>query len=704
MATATYALFGWIFVSAVISVIECQRTQDMMYTTINGASCFRRLNGTHTTGCSSAFGGSVGVIHLIEKADDFNFILNQPPSPPYAVVVSPAHFTRENILNLAQKAAGHVSAIVLINNRTGMDHFSQESRCPNQYGILLRNQTCDVNRAENSWNPFGTGLLHENFPFPIHYVKDKKDIQNIRECFVKFNGFNMANQHKRSLCSIQIKSFMSAALNSQVCIRRTNYMNNVNPIRFCDPLQGKNVYATIFPRDIVNPENRTVQSKEKIILVTARLDTTSMFDGVGIGALDSTVPLVTLITTAHTLSKMLPKRMGLDNPNVLFILFNGESYDYIGSQRFVYDVEKELFPPKSTATNPISLDNILLHIDIGSLDDINSIWLYQYTEFNQSKQLRDLLTTYNQIYDLSITTTKAQSYNLPPTSAQTFLRDNSSFPSVILYRSDRSAKQNHFFHSVYDDIDNVDFQYFNRSQDFVQLIDHTVNPYPKGSIQTGIRNLSSLLAFSLYELVTNSSYTGSLASNPDLVDELLHCYLQSADCAVFRAASKPGSTPGQPVPPQRYISVQGSLTYETIGWTYRVFGFLISQTINATQEQCNALPLMWFSGVSGQGECHRSTQNVSDAQSPAFLIEDYDWASGRYSTWTESTWREISARIFLKPSVAHESLTLSIGFVVLLISFIVVFLFNSKSDILFGDSTSSAGALAEPANCWIWIQ
>lgn len=71
------------------------------------------------------------------------------------------------------------------------------------------------------------------------------------------------------------------------------------------------------------------------------------------------------------------------------------------------------------------------------------------------------------------------------------------------------------------------------------------------------------------------------------------------------------------------------------------------------------------------------------------IFIDYDWKSGKYSTWTESTWRELSARIFLRPAKSHEALTLSIGFIVLIISFVLVFLVNSKSDILFGDTTSS---------------
>lgn len=67
--------------------------------------------------------------------------------------------------------------------------------------------------------------------------------------------------------------------------------------------------------------------------------------------------------------------------------------------------------------------------------------------------------------------------------------------------------------------------------------------------------------------------------------------------------------------------------------------------------------------------------------------------SGRYSTWTESTWNALSARIFLQPSATHEALTLAIGFVVTTIAFVLVFLVNSRAEVLFNvGSASSSGS------------
>lgn len=71
----------------------------------------------------------------------------------------------------------------------------------------------------------------------------------------------------------------------------------------------------------------------------------------------------------------------------------------------------------------------------------------------------------------------------------------------------------------------------------------------------------------------------------------------------------------------RYVSVQGSYTHESVGWTYRILGFLVGQPINVAEQNCTQLPLYWYPGYNGTGQCHYTTQNLSQAYSPAF-IED----------------------------------------------------------------------------------
>ncbi|XP_062703405.1 nicastrin [Aedes albopictus] len=684
--------------------VQSQRIKDNMYTPISGAHCFRRLNGTHVTGCSSKLGGSVGVLHFIRSEADIDFVVRKHPAPPYAPVLAPHLFTRENILRLRDQGGKHVSAVVLINNATELQQFSQESRCPNQFSGFAKGDagTCDVERAEGSWNPWGTGLLLEDFPFPIYYVADPDEIDKLYDCFEKFNNFDLENQHQRSLCSIEVNAFMSAAVDTRVCLTRSTVFNSLTPVKFCDPLQGKNVFATLFPRVLVKPEERKVDPSERIILVSSRIDTTTMFDGIGLGAMDSLVPFTILVSVAHFLAKVLPERVKSSDPNVLFMFFNGESYDYIGSQRFVYDLQKGAFPTKGSLTNPISMENIDVMIDLGTMDDLNKLRIFKASELVVADKIATMLGRINSKFAFNVEVDKANpKEGLPPMSSHSFLRENASFPSVMI----TSIPGNHYYHSIYDDTENLKYSYGNHSteNDFTQLEDLGQKNalFAEDSIQLRLRNVSSLLGMAIYELITGAKYDPRFGTNSVLIDEFLYCFLLSADCPLFHAAAKPDYPKAFPVPPVRYISVHSTLPSEASGWTHRILGLLVGQKVNqSTKADCQALhlPYNWYAGYSGQGECRWTTQNFTQALSPAFLDDGYDFKSHRYSTWTESTWREFSARIFLRPSASHETLTLSIGFVVLVISFVLVFLINSRSEVLFNQGAATI-PIAPPTQC-----
>lgn len=81
--------------------------------------------------------------------------------------------------------------------------------------------------------------------------------------------------------------------------------------------------------------------------------------------------------------------------------------------------------------------------------------------------------------------------------------------------------------------------------------------------------------------------------------------------------------------------------------------------------------------------CFRTTLNLTKAISPAFIIDNYDWSSGVYSSWTESSWQDISVRMFLRPSAAHESMTLAMGAMTFMFSMAFVYFVKSRSHILF---------------------
>lgn len=72
---------------------------------------------------------------------------------------------------------------------------------------------------------------------------------------------------------------------------------------------------------------------------------------------------------------------------------------------------------------------------------------------------------------------------------------------------------------MFDDAANIGFVYANTSLDFTKLgsLTDTAPPFADDSVQMGIRNASTLLAFSLYELVSEKFYSGAEGGNAVLV-------------------------------------------------------------------------------------------------------------------------------------------------------------------------------------------
>lgn len=592
----------------------------------------------------------------MRTVDDFAFLhaATPPPAPPYAVVIPTTLFTRANIMPL--QLSPHVGGILLVRNTTAPDpvHYTHELQCPNQYSAYNAESCAAPNRTAQPddaevWNPDGTGMLHETFPFPIYYLDDEPQIRTVIECYERFNAAEPGAQAQRSLCSVQIDQFMASAVNSETCLRRSGYELTMKPTHYCDALMGKNVFATLFPRDTRSEQPATAgdppateaaapaaaAAPEQFILVTARLDTASMFDGLGAGA-SEVLPFVALLSAAHTLATLLPERLAAAGaapvalqPNVLFMIFNGEAYDYIGSQRFVYDLRRGNFPPAYQHRAVIRPEAVQLVIDVAGLDAGNASALHAYhvRDFPRATQLLSALDKYNSALGLGVATVDRRQAAMPaPSSVHSFLRDNATWPTVVL----RAPTRNRYLHSVYDAGAAVRFAYANTSADFERLDDVRVAPaaFAADSVQMGVRNVSTLLALTLYELVTGRPNDGWLGANAVLVDELLYCYLNATRCRLMIAAVAPSlgaqMVGSAPVPPLRYISVQAYAS-EAVSLTYALLGLLVGRRTNETEARCKELPsLQWMGGANGTGECRLGTQNLSAAISPAFTMAGRD--------------------------------------------------------------------------------
>lgn len=161
---------------------------------------------------SAKRGGSVGVIHYCETAEDLDFILSKGISAPYIPILPTKLFTLSIIKNIIESQK--ISGLILHSNNETLSHFSHEYQCPNPVSSMTG--TCDV---KSPWNSYGTGILYMDIPFPVFYVETETEISKMKTCFQKFNNFSYNSQSDRSLCSMQLGSFMYATTNTPTCIR-----------------------------------------------------------------------------------------------------------------------------------------------------------------------------------------------------------------------------------------------------------------------------------------------------------------------------------------------------------------------------------------------------------------------------------------------------------------------------------------------------
>ncbi|CAH1118578.1 unnamed protein product [Phaedon cochleariae] len=661
-----------------------ERVKNLMYENIKSTSgCYRRLNSTHQIGCSSKNGGSTGIIHVCKTHKDLTFILEEGKGKTY-IPLLPAKLFNVDTLNEMIESKRVSGVMLYIHNVTleSLGHFTHERQCPNPYTSL--NGSC---KNDSEWNPYGTGLLYADIPFPIFYTDDEQEIIKMTACFEQYNNFSFERQAERSLCSLEMKSFMPATTNTVTCQRRSHVISST--VTFCDPLGDKNLWVSLYP--LVDGPNKNEMKPvvdNKYIVIAAKLDTTSMFDKMP-GANSPATGIVTLLMVAKYLKDILTINMLREaKTNVLFILFNGESYDYIGSQRILYDMLKGDFPMKNSDVLPkIHPDNVSLFIELSQLGNSKENQLFVHY-WNESKEIRSFYKKLEKngqphLYFQNVSGTNG----LPPASLHTFLKSDPSFPGLII-ADHESSYSNHFYNSLFDNSTNIAYRYYDT------LLPEYI---PKNSFQQFIANMSEAIGKSVFEEITKKKYTGNASSDVVLADELLYCYLENPNCRVLTATQQDVILDDRPL--NFYIGINGVSNFARTVTTLAL-GWLTGDVIGKSNGNCTNIPknhvFQYYNMSSSIYEldstvCYRLSIHTTDAVSPAFIIPDYDWASGEFSSWTESRWYEMSARLFLKPSAAHEQITIVLGLLSLVFSSSVVYFVKSKSHLLFTPIASAEG-------------
>ncbi|XP_039571231.1 nicastrin [Passer montanus] len=629
------------------------------------APCVRLLNATHQIGCQSSLSGDTGVIHVVEKMEDLEWALSTGPHPPYMILLDGNLFSREILLKL--KGTSRVSGLaVAAASPAPSEGFSPGLKCPNDgFGVYSDSygpQFAHCNGSE--WNPGGSGLSYEDFPFPIFLLQDANETQLIKECFRAHNVPRAPGAAPQfPLCAMQLQAHMHAAASTVTCMRRSSLQSafSINPEIVCDPLLDYNVWSSLQP---INASGR-LQPGQRLLLAATRVDSHSFFWNVAPGAEAAVGSFVALLAAAQALqaapgSQQLPR-------NVLFVFFQGETFDYIGSSRLVFDMEQEKFP--------LRLDNIEAFLELGQVSLRNNSMLWMHTdpvsrrnesvEF-QVQKILEALRNSSSGSNVSLQE-PGVSQPLPPSSFQRFLRSR-SIPGVVL-SDHRAAFHNRYFQSIYDTAESIGMRYPEglSPEQRLEFVTDTAK---------ALAEVATLLARALFSLAGGGAGTESIRADPRTVTRLLYGFLLNSNNSWFQSLIKPD---------QKGILGEERAPFPLFQLDSWEWGQNPGKTAGTQPE---LYEYWWVQGpLDGNSSsrvpgCVRSGVRLSPALSPAFELRR--WDSREFSTWTESRWKDIRARIFLVASRELELLTLALGVLVLLLSLLCTFLINSKASLLFG--------------------
>lgn len=678
--------------------ISCSSVEQKIYVELNKtAPCVRLLNATHQIGCQSSISGDTGVVHVLESESDLDWILSAGPHPPYMVIMETAFFNRSVMLSM--KNSSRVAGVAVIISKAGLaEHFSPHTTCPNQNTGVYSAGSEFANCNGTVWNPLGNGLSYEDFTFPVFALKDENQTQVIRKCYEDHNLRVNGSAPQYPLCAMQLFSHMHAVTDTVTCMRRTDLQNkfSINPEILCDPLSDYNVWTSIRP---LNNSARGHAENESVVIAAVRLDGRSFFWEEAPAAEGTVSAIVTLLAAIHALYPVIQEAPPLRN--IFFTFFQGEAFDYIGSSRMVFDMERNQFV--------MDLDNVHSMLEIGQvgLRGGRDVWIHSdpVSRRNSSmeKQVSEMIKdVHSSAAGLNINLQEPSvSQPLPPSSFQRFLRVR-PIPGLVLTDHEK-AFNNRYYESMYDDAENLNVSYPPNLTPDEQLV------YPTDAAKS-LAEVATLVARSLYtQAGGEQNKLSNITADATMVSQLLYGFLVQKNNSWFRSLLPPeitkkgGSSILSSGPPQFYIGLGPRLqspVHSVTLFVQYILANLTGNVTNLTESQCqnpkelsgenkDLYSYFWVSGPSSGNSsadplCVRASVRLSKAVSPAFELLQY--GSSDYSTWTESRWKSIRARIFLVASRELEMLTLGVGVAVLLLSLLVTYFISSKAELLFSSA------------------
>ncbi|VDP26016.1 unnamed protein product [Soboliphyme baturini] len=463
-----------------------------------------------------------------------------------------------------------------------------------------------------------------------------------------------------------------------MCLRRTSVSSNIEgKTYFCTPMENYNVFMFLPATNKSHP-----LSDNSVFVLASRMDSFSMFADMSPGADSALSNMVAMLSIIEALGRAQStiKLLSEKNDKHLFLaFFNGESFDYIGSSRMIWEMAKDEFPQplkNGTEEQPalFHLSNIAFFLELNqlALSGDGRLFLHvdplSYAKADVQRQVEHVSSQLMNFGD-GMFIGYNKSIPLPPASLQSFLKARPDLPGLVI--TDHLYEfSNKFYNSFMDQPPRIN------QLKFARVVKHAGD---------AILNLIFLWL--------NNGVEQQMIPEIDIkmVDTLLKCLLHFPDwnCTSLRQIidSLPGTYPMQ----RTYIGSSLNRIFATYFSSFFLGNEVKKDECKDDDGVVNILAYRSMKNPftdDNSSHCIASTVMISPARSPAFDIEDYDWKSGTYSTWAESVWLRPRMRIFLMSSPSWHNTVFGIGLSIFLLSIFITYTVKNGADILFASNIS----------------
>ncbi|RZC74865.1 hypothetical protein C5167_050343 [Papaver somniferum] len=561
----------------------------------------------------------ISQLHLSFSASDQVNTLESVPDLEQSMYLTVNGYPCVRLLNLsgeigcarlARKVAGVLveSSTKLQNESKGfspVEKFSQAEFSPYQ-------------KLNYEWNPLGSSIMWNSYNFPI-FLLDEDSTAVLQKIADKNEKNKQAYKVDVAEFNLVMQTTKSGTHDSESCLKQQS----------CLPLGGYSVMSSLPPIDV-----SSTQKPKSIVLAMASIDSASFFRDKSPGADSPLSGMISLVAAVDALSHL----GDLDelNKQLVFLFFTGEAWGYLGSRRFLAELDM--------GTDAVhGLNSSLIEMDLPAT----------------KKTLDAFRHAHNSLRSDSINISMASSSNpgIPPSSLMAFMRKESSWKTSILHLA-------------------------------------TTNIDSKSLVAA-----ASLVARTLYILasdgkILNTTKLISINVNSSLVDELLGCLLTcepGLSCALVKGYITPTSTC-----PNHYVGVilgpPLSTPYvEDLRDTSRfLWNFLAEKTSKPRKENSTICSKDCSSkgGVciraetDGKGTCVLSTTRYIPAYSTRLKFDTGIWnllpanasdVMGMVDpVWTESFWSEIGLRAYTVQNAAYDRFVLLGGISVTVLAYLAM--------------------------------